>query len=77
MKLTTASSINELRQAIYRKCGVTHFSKGYRPKKLRQVCHLAQGLDLRRRADVLYLAQQLGLIERNVLHLDFGASLAA
>ena len=76
MKLTAAPTINQLRQAIYRHCGVAHFSKGYRPKKLRQVCHQAIGLDLRRREDVMYLAQKLGLIERKVIHVDFGAQAA-
>ncbi|NER82777.1 MAG: hypothetical protein F6K42_25125 [Leptolyngbya sp. SIO1D8] len=77
MKLTSNSPINQLRQAIYMACGVLHFSKGYRSKKLRQVCHLANGLDLRRKADVVYLAEQLGLIDRTVIHVDFGVKVAA
>lgn len=66
------TKINELRQAIYVRCGVQHYSKGYRSKKLRQVCQFAVGLDLRRKADVVQLAQRLGIIASNVLYLDFG-----
>ncbi|MBE7384420.1 MAG: hypothetical protein F6J95_023775 [Leptolyngbya sp. SIO1E4] len=77
MKLTSNSPINQLRQAIYERCGVLHCSKGYRSKKLRQVCHLANGLDLRRKADVVYLAERLGIVDRTVIHVDFGVQVAA
>jgi len=71
MKATTPP-INEIRLRIYRACGVAHFSKGYRGRKLRQVCEAARGLDLRRKADVVLLAQRLGLLPvDNVVHVDF------
>ena len=77
MKLTANTAINELREAIYRHCGVAHFSRGYRSKKLRKVCVSAVGLDLRRKEHVIYLAEKLGLIDRKVIHVDFGAAVAA
>ena len=77
MKLTATSPIAQLRQAIYERCGVAHFSKGYRSKKLRKVCSESIGLDLRRKSDVVTLAQRLGLIDRTVIHVDFGAVAAA
>ncbi|MEO0538773.1 MAG: hypothetical protein AAF215_33560 [Cyanobacteria bacterium P01_A01_bin.123] len=77
MKLTAAHNINELRQAIYAACGVAGFSKGYRSRKLRKVCPFAQGLDLRRKADVVALAEHLGLIAPKVVHVDFGGVQAA
>lgn len=69
---STSTNINQLRQAIYVHCGVAHYSKGYRPKKLRQVCRAAVGLDLRRKSDVVLLAQRLGIVQSNVIHVDFG-----
>ena len=77
MKLTATSPIAQLRDAIYTACGVAHFSKGYRSRKLRKVCPESVGLDLRRKADVIYLAEKLGLINRTVIHVDFGAAVAA
>jgi hypothetical protein len=71
MKTTSSQSINELRLRIYQACGVAHFSKGYRPTKLRKVCEAARGLDLRRKEDVVLLAQRLGLLSANVIHVDF------
>ena len=77
MKTTTiATTINQLREAIYRRCGVAHYSKGYRSKKLRKVCPLSVGLDLRRKTDVIYLAEQLGLLDRKVVYVDFGVKAA-
>lgn len=76
MKLTAATPINELRQAIYVACGVTGYSKGYRTRKLRKVCPFARGLDLRRKADVVALATYLGLIQSNVVYVDFGQKAA-
>ena len=74
--LTAKANINELRQAIYRACNVAHFSKGYRTRKLRKVCPFAQGLDLRRKSDVVALAEYLGLIKplNNVVHIEFGVA---
>ena len=77
MKLTATHPIAQLRQAIYERCGVAHFSKGYRSRKLRKVCPQSVGLDLRRKTDVIYLAEVLGLIHRTVIHVDFGAVAAA
>ena len=77
MKLTATTPIHELRLAIYRACGVAGFSKGYRSRKLRKVCPFARGLDLRRKADVIALAEHLGLIAPKVVHVDFGGVQAA
>lgn len=72
MKPAAKSPINELRLRIYQACGVAGFSKGYRPQQLRKLCEAARGLDLRRKADVLLLAQRLGLVPaNNVLYVDF------
>ena len=71
MKLTPIAPINQLRQAIYERCGIAHFSKGYRSRKLRKVCQAAIGLDLRNKKHVVYLAKHLGLIQANVVHVDF------
>ncbi|NEQ45592.1 MAG: hypothetical protein F6K00_19435 [Leptolyngbya sp. SIOISBB] len=76
MELTAAATINELRQAIYVACGVAGYSKGYRTRKLRKVCPFARGLDLRRKQDVVALATYLGLIQSNVIHVDFGQKAA-
>ena len=76
MKFTANTTINELRQAIYRACGVAGYSKGYRARKLRKVCPAARGLDLRRKADVVALATHLGLIQSNVIYVDFGQKAA-
>ena len=54
--------INDLRQKIYERCGLTKYRPSYRPRKLRKVCELAKGLDLRRKADVIFLAKGLGII---------------
>lgn len=67
MQLTATSKLNALRAAIYAAAGVAHYSKGYRPRKLRKVCALARGLDLRKAAHVVYLAQQLGIIAKPTL----------
>jgi hypothetical protein len=67
MQLTPTSNLSALRAAIYAATGVAHYSKGYRPRKLRRVCALARGLDLRKAAHVVYLAQQLGLISKPTL----------
>ncbi|MEM6432260.1 MAG: hypothetical protein AAF773_00155 [Cyanobacteria bacterium P01_D01_bin.115] len=77
MKLTAATTINELRQAIYRLCGVAGYSKSYRARKLRKVCPAARGLDLRRKADVVALATHLGLVKSNVIDVDFGSGAVA
>ena len=77
MKLTATATITQLRQAIYTACGVAHYSRGYRSKKLRKVCPQSVGLDLRRKADVMYLAEKLGLMDRTVIHVNFGAVVAA
>lgn len=61
--MTSQSNINEIRQAIYAATGVAGFSRGYRSRKLRKVCPMAQGLDLRRKSDAVFLAEQLGLIK--------------
>ena len=74
MQLTTTSKLNALRAAIYAATGVAHYSKGYRTRKLRKVCEAARGLDLRCRAHVVYLAQQLGIISRPALTLVPNAS---
>ena len=76
MKPTTIATINQLRQAIYERCGVAHYSKGYRSRKLRKVCPQSVGLDLRRKTDVVYLAEQLNLLDRKVIYVDFGAKAA-
>jgi hypothetical protein len=54
-----------------------HFSKGYRSRKLRQVCEAARGLDLRLKADVVVLATRLGLLGSNVVQGRFGTAIAA
>jgi reverse gyrase len=75
--MTATTHINALRQAIYQVCGVMGFSKGYRSRKLRQVCEAARGLDLRTKADVVTLATRLGLLGSNVVLGRFGAAIAA
>lgn len=75
--LNATSKLNALRAAIYAAAGVAHYSKGYRPRKLRKVCALARGLDLRKASHVVYLAQQLGVISRPALIPVPCASLAA
>ena len=62
MALTTCSNINLLRSAIYAALGIDHYSASTRSRKLRKVCHYANGLDLRRKADVVCLAQHLNLL---------------
>lgn len=69
MHLTSTSKLNLLRAAIYASAGVAHYSRGYRTRKLRKVCAAARGLDLRRRADVVLLAQRLGIIAKPALEL--------
>jgi hypothetical protein len=70
-------SVNELRLQIYRTCGVLHYSRSYRPRKLRKVCEAARGLDLRKKADVILLAQRLGLLpQSNIIHVDFAQAAA-
>lgn len=64
MHLTSTSKLNLLRAAIYAAAGVAHYSKSYRTRKLRKVCEAARGLDLRRRKDVVLLAQRLNLIAK-------------
>ena len=60
--LFSPGNLNALRSAIYCYCGVGGYSAGYRPRKLRKVCREAVGLDLRRKAHVILLAQRLGLM---------------
>ncbi|MDA0265445.1 MAG: hypothetical protein O2890_14790 [Cyanobacteria bacterium] len=68
----TTPSVNELRLKIYRACGVFHYSGSYRPRKLRKLCEAARGLDLRKKADAILLAQRLNLLpQSNVIHVDF------
>lgn len=67
MHLTSTSKLNLLRATIYVAAGVAHYSKSYRTRKLRKVCEAARGLDLRRRSDVVLLAQRLGLIAKSEL----------
>ena len=62
MVLTARSNINALRSAIYDRLGIDHYSASTRSRKLRKVCHYANGLDLRRKADVVCLAQHLNLL---------------
>ena len=56
MQLTTTSSIRTLRTAIYNAAGVTG------PKTLRKRHPFSKDFDLRRRADVIEVAQRLGLL---------------
>jgi hypothetical protein len=60
--LPRTAPISELRHAIYESLGIAHLSGSRRSRRLRKVCRLAQGLDLRRKTDVVYLAVQLGLV---------------
>lgn len=60
--LSRTAPISLLRHAIYECLGIAHLSGSRRSRKLRKVCRLAQGLDLRRKQDVVYLATQLSLI---------------
>ena len=76
MKLTASSNINELRQAIYRAAGVSRLSGSRRTRKLRKALPITPGLDLRRKANVVFLAQYLGLMESSVIHVDFGQKAA-
>lgn len=62
MQLTDKSSIKALRVAIYAHLKIQNYSRSYRSQKLRKVCPIANGLDLRRKNDVVYLARQLRLI---------------
>jgi hypothetical protein len=72
MKPTAKSPINELRALIYRACGVAHLRSSTRSRRLRKVCEASRGLDLRRKADVVLLAQRLGILPvDNVIYLDF------
>lgn len=76
-QMTASTHINALRQAIYQACGVMSYAKGYRSRKLRQVCEAARGLDLRLKADVVTLATRLGLLSSNVVYGRFGGAVAA
>ena len=76
MKLAAIATINQLRQAIYERCSVAHYGKGYRSRKLRKVCSESIGLDLRCKTDVVKLAQRLGLLDSKVIYVDFGAKAA-
>ena len=67
MVLTARSNINALRSAIYDRLGVAHYSASTRSRKLRKVCHYADGLDLRRKSDVICLAQHLNLLPKSAL----------
>lgn len=71
--LTATSKLTALRAAIYAAAGVSGYSKGYRPRKLRKVCSAAKGLDLRRRDHVIRLALHLGIIAAPPLRLIDGA----
>jgi len=57
-----STPIRQLRELIYAACGLLHYSKGYRSRKLRKVCEASKGLDLRRKSDVRWLAMHLGII---------------
>ena len=76
MALTTRSNINRLRSAIYCRLGIAHWSSSSRSRRLRKVCHQANGLDLRRKADVVFLAQYLGLLPKPAMPV-FEEELAA
>ena len=67
MQLTKESSIKALRDAIYRRFSLQNLSSSYRSKKLRKVCAHANGLDLRRKSDVIFLCQELGIITHRML----------
>ena len=67
MTLTPRSDINALRSAIYAALGIDHYSPSTRSRKLRKVCHYACGLDLRKKADVICLAQHLRLLPEPAL----------
>ena len=67
MVLTARSNINALRSAIYDRLGVAHYSASTRSRKLRKVCHYADGLDLRRKSDVMCLAQHLNLLPKSAM----------
>ena len=67
MVLTARSNINALRSAIYDRLGVAHYSASTRSRKLRKVCHYADGLDLRRKSDVICLAQHLNLLPKSAM----------
>lgn len=62
MPLTARSDINLLRAVIYAAAGADHWRGSTRSRRLRQACHYACGLDLRRRSDVVCLAQHLRLL---------------
>lgn len=69
MPLTTllpaTAPLTTLRSAIYEKLGVLHCKN--RSYWLRKRCEYAKGLDLRRRSDVVCLAQHLKLIAEPVM----------
>ena len=71
MTLTETSSIKDLRQAIYVRFSLQNLSSSYRSQKLRKVCNHANGLDLRRKSDVIYLARQLNIIPHPMLATPF------
>ena len=71
MPLTKDSSINALRDAIYRRFSLQNYSSSYRSKKLRKLCPIANGLDLRKKRDVIFLAQQLRLIPSDLCQDPF------
>ena len=57
-------SLSELREAIYKRANVAHYSRGYRTRKLRKVFNWTKGLDLRRKDHVLLAACRLCIISR-------------
>ena len=67
MNLTETSSIKDLRQAIYTHFNIQNYSSSYKSIKLRKVCAIAQGLDLRKRSDVVFLAKQIGVLPHPML----------
>ena len=60
--LLPTAKVRVIRQAIYDRLGVSHYSASYRSRKLRKVCAFACGLDLRRREHCVILAQHLGVM---------------
>ena len=71
MQLTEKSSIKALRGAIYQKYSLQNLSSSYRSKKLRKVCNHANGLDLRKKSDVVFICQQIGILPHQMLSTPF------
>ncbi len=60
--LTSQSKPADLLRQIYAETHVLGYSNSYRPKKLRKVCPISRGLDLRKPKDVIFLARALNII---------------